>query len=132
MPPGNFPPPPGGGTKKKTLQRKMTKGCYWIGAEENIGIFSQSRNYGNRFACLCLKDKLGLYLKDKLGLYLTNCHINTMTINCSTSMRVVTAMRGNQPQSLNPFDEYRCKYLLRIRDFVLSFELALIKCSRGY
>ena len=29
-------------TRKKRLQRKMTKGYYWIGVQENIGIFSKS------------------------------------------------------------------------------------------
>ena len=27
---------------KKKLQRKMTEGNYWIGAEESIGLFSNS------------------------------------------------------------------------------------------
>ena len=29
-------------TRKKRLQRKMTKGYYWIGVQENIGMFSKS------------------------------------------------------------------------------------------
>ena len=29
-------------SRKKRLQRKMTKDHYWIGAEENIGIFRKS------------------------------------------------------------------------------------------
>ena len=29
-------------TRKKRLQRKMTKGCYWVGVQENIGMFSKS------------------------------------------------------------------------------------------
>ena len=29
-------------TRKKTLQRKMTKDYYWIGVQENIGIFNKS------------------------------------------------------------------------------------------
>ena len=28
--------------RKKRLQRKVTKGYHWIGAEENIGMFSKS------------------------------------------------------------------------------------------
>ena len=31
-------------TRKKRLQRKMTKDYYWIGAPENIGMFSKSRS----------------------------------------------------------------------------------------
>ena len=33
-------------TRKKRLQRKMTKDYYWIGVQENIGMFSKS--YGDR------------------------------------------------------------------------------------
>ena len=29
-------------TRKKSLQTKMTKGYYWIGVQENIGMFSKS------------------------------------------------------------------------------------------
>ena len=29
-------------TRKKRLQRKMNKGNYWIGVQENIGMFSKS------------------------------------------------------------------------------------------
>ena len=29
-------------TRKKTLQRKMTKDCYWIGVQDNIGMLSRS------------------------------------------------------------------------------------------
>ena len=29
-------------TKKKRLQRKMTKDYHWIGAQENIDVFSKS------------------------------------------------------------------------------------------
>ena len=29
-------------TRKKRLQRKMTKDYYWIGVQENIGMFSKS------------------------------------------------------------------------------------------
>ena len=29
-------------TRKKRLQRKMTKDYYWIGVQENVGMFSQS------------------------------------------------------------------------------------------
>ena len=29
-------------TRKKRLQRKMTKENYWIGVQENIGMFSKS------------------------------------------------------------------------------------------
>ena len=27
-------------TRQKKLQRKITKDCYWIGVQENIGMFS--------------------------------------------------------------------------------------------
>ena len=30
------------GMRRRRLQRKMTKGYYWIGVEENIGMFSKS------------------------------------------------------------------------------------------
>ena len=30
------------GTRKKRLQRKMSKDYYWIGVQENIGMFSKS------------------------------------------------------------------------------------------
>ena len=29
-------------TRKKKLQRKMTEDYYWIGVQENIGMFSES------------------------------------------------------------------------------------------
>ena len=29
-------------TKKKRLQRKITKRCYWVRVQENIGTFSKS------------------------------------------------------------------------------------------
>ena len=29
-------------TRKKRLQRKMPEGYYWIGAQQNIGVFSKS------------------------------------------------------------------------------------------
>ena len=34
-------------TKKKRLQRKMTKDYYWIGVQENIGMFSESQSDRN-------------------------------------------------------------------------------------
>ena len=34
-------------TRKKRLQRKMTKDCYWIGAEEIISMLSKSCNDHN-------------------------------------------------------------------------------------
>ena len=54
-------------TKKKRLERKMTKDYYWIGVQENIGMFS----------CPCLKGQLGLHS--------LNCHTRAMTGNCSAS-----------------------------------------------
>ena len=29
-------------TRKKRLQSKMTKDCYWIGVQENFGMFNKS------------------------------------------------------------------------------------------
>ena len=52
--------------------------CCCIGASENIGMFSNSV-----FACLCLKDKLGLCS--------INCHIHAMTANCSSSLQLLLA-----------------------------------------
>ena len=34
-------------TSRKRLQRKMTKDYYWIGVEENIGMFSKSKSDRN-------------------------------------------------------------------------------------
>ena len=34
-------------TRKKRLQRKMTKNYYWIGVQENIGMFSKSQSDRN-------------------------------------------------------------------------------------
>ena len=34
-------------TRKKRLQRKMTKDYYWIGVQENIGMFSKSQSDRN-------------------------------------------------------------------------------------
>ena len=34
-------------TRKKRLQRKMTEDCYWIGVQENIGMFNKSQSDRN-------------------------------------------------------------------------------------
>ena len=83
-------------TKMKRLQRRVTKGYYWTGVQEKIGMFS---NLGAiiivSFSCLCLKDQLGLCS--------LTCHTHVMTGNCSASwrvlansLRVVSAKRGNR------------------------------------
>ena len=40
--------------KKKKLQRNMTKDYYWMGAAENIGMFSNLRNVRKNFIYLYL------------------------------------------------------------------------------
>ena len=37
-------------TRKKRLRRKITKDCYWIGLQENIGMFSKSKSHRARNA----------------------------------------------------------------------------------
>ena len=41
-------------SRKMRLQRKITEDSYWTGAEENVGMFSKSRNDRNSFIYLSL------------------------------------------------------------------------------
>ena len=67
--------------RNKRLQSKMTKDYYWIGAEENVDMFSNSceMNVIALFTCLSLKDKLGLCS--------IKCHTHTMTWNHSARLQ---------------------------------------------
>ena len=44
-------------TKKKRLQRKTTEDYYWVGVQENIGMFSKSQIDGNSLINLHLFER---------------------------------------------------------------------------
>ena len=75
----------------------MAKDYYWIVLMKILAcLVSRGMIVIALFICLCLKDKLGICT--------TNCHIHTMTGNCSASLsvlpkslRVASAMKGNPP-----------------------------------
>ena len=71
-------------TRKKRLQKNVTKDYYWIGAEENIAMFSESCYDRNIFIYLSLFER-------PVRPMLNNCHIHAMAGHRSASLQVLAA-----------------------------------------